>query len=418
MLPQRVIYGGTLYNTLGIVKMNNGTFMIVQNNDKVLSLDLAKTNLNLNLKFEVKEAATVEQALMDFILPTIIEEVRRGKELYALRDDIKTLNKYINTHPELLKNMKLLVGKDEVVKKNMLNLLNYFENALKEEPSLDFTNVTSVTVDGKDYIKYKDENGVKILEDNVSNRNYIEQMELKQKESKIFQTKDSATNTENIIEDMAKFEKKEVELTSVSKNENKNNLESGKKTEYGAMEQYAKSTPFEIIGNKEQGIYYNVREDKVLNPNVVENKVEIKIEDQKTEANISINSNITYPPYDETIVTEYLISMKNNPTANINAFINMYLNDLTIEQIDYVLANYVLTAEQIKLLNEQKSKIQETNLQALNQEGLEKTNEKVLVLKKPEDNKSAAFIDVLMLVFIVGSICGTYLTYFVFGIMS
>ena len=70
MLPQRVIYGGTLYDTLGIVKMNNGTFMIVQNNDKVLSLDLAKTNLNLNLKFEVKEAATVEQALMDFISPT------------------------------------------------------------------------------------------------------------------------------------------------------------------------------------------------------------------------------------------------------------------------------------------------------------------------------------------------------------
>ena len=388
MLPSRIIYRGKLFETIGFIKLNKGSFLIVKNNDEVYGLDLSKLNLNLDLKFEVKEATKAESVFIEYVIESIKNDIKKGK--YQTKEDLKKeiieLNRFINEHNSFLSNIDKLT--DSMTNRNMLSLLTYFDETMKETP-LDLEAITSFKVDGKSYIKYEDENGkVRILDDNVDNRNFVEQFKAKQNESFSFQLEE--------VDEITEAPKNQV-LPTI------------------AMQKYDEKQDKNIVGNAEAGIYYDQNSGQILTSKREDNKIiinEVKEATSETNEVTSQSQTVDYPAYNEEAVDQYLIINRANK-INLDAFINKYLYDLTPKQIDYLLNNYPLTQDQIDKLNAQKStKIVLVEEQKEFQK--EKPKTKVLTL----NNKKAAFVDTLLLSFVVGLVSGMYLVLLVIMIMS
>lgn len=171
MLPSRIIYMGKIFETIGFIKLNNGSFLILQNDEEVIGLDLKKTSLKLNLKFEIKEATKVEVVFIEYIVEALKNNIKNNayKNKDELKISISELNRYINNNSELLNNMKQLDFKDDVVDRTMLGLLSYFDETMKES-SLKATSLANFKI--KDYVR--NESGNFKLMDN--NENAVEQV--------------------------------------------------------------------------------------------------------------------------------------------------------------------------------------------------------------------------------------------------
>ena len=408
MLPSKVIYKDKMYETVGFIKLNNGSFLILKNNDEIISIDLSKAQgLSLKLKFEVKEATKVELVLIEYITQALRNDIKNGKykDKKSLMDDLASVNKYINTHPELLKNMKELDFKDDLVDKNILQLLSYFDEVMAPSP-LNLESITSFEIGDKDYIKFKDENGdVKILDDSHDNRSFVEQFENKQDESRSFQSNDGTQNALEIAKDTLKYEKKEVPLESTVLDDNLGNA---------IINQQPTLANDNILGNSEEKIFYNQSDDKIVTIEQNGNDVAIKeVGETKSveEKEEDTTSKVIYPPYDEVTVT--LLLFKGPDNLDVDLFINQYLNYLTVKQIDLLISNYILTPEQMNKLTEQRSikEMAEKQVEDVKQ----KEKPKTLVLKK---NDKAAFVDSLLLSFVVGLVWGIYLTFLIILLLS
>lgn len=418
MLPNKVIYSGNEYETIGFIKLNNGSFLILQNDNNIIALDLSKVNLNLNLPFEINTATKVETILIDYILESIKNDIKNGKykNKEDLKKDIIDLNRYINMHSDLLSNMKQLDFKDEVVDKTIHELLSYFDEVMHDAP-LNLEGITSFKVNGKSYIKYKDENNqVRVLDDNVDNRNSVEQFKAKQNESKYFKQENSKENALNIAKDMDKFEKTSVELEAVD-----GIIDQQVDLPTKAMQKYDEKQGKDIIGNVDTGVFYDENNDQILTAEKKDDKIVVSEVNEAThkEYNSGVASTeeqsigIEYPTYDEETVTQYLIVNRNK---NIDKFIKHYLKHFSIQQIDYILCNYQLTQDQITMLNEQKQILLSLK-EEKEQKQKEKPKTKVLTLN-PQKTPNAAFVDTLLLSFIVGLVSGMYLVFLILIIMS
>ena len=408
MLPSKVIYKDKMYETVGFIKLNNGSFLLLKNNDEIISIDLSKAQgLSLKLKFEVKEATKVELVLIEYITQALRNDIKNGKykDKKSLMNDLASINKYINTHPELLKNMKELDFKDDLVDKNILQLLSYFDEVMAPSP-LNLEGITSFEIGDKDYIKFKDENGdVKILDDSHDNRSFVEQFENKQDESRSFQSNDGAQNALEIAKDTLKYEKKEVPLESTVLDDNLGNA---------IINQQPALANDNILGNSEEKIFYNQSDDQIVTIEQNGNDVAIKeVGETKSveEKEEDTTSKVIYPPYDEVTVT--LLLFKGPDNLDVDLFINQYLNYLTVKQIDLLISNYILTPEQMNKLTEQRSikEMAEKQVEDVKQ----KEKPKTLVLKK---NDKAAFVDSLLLSFVVGLVWGIYLTFLIILLLS
>lgn len=408
MLPSKVIYKDKMYETVGFIKLNNGSFLILKNNDEIISIDLSKAQgLSLKLKFEVKEATKVELVLIEYITQALRNDIKNGKykDKKSLMDDLASINKYINKHPELLKNMKELDFKDDLVDKNILQLLSYFDEVMAPSP-LNLEGITSFEIGDKDYIKFKDENGdVKILDDSHDNRSFVEQFENKQDESRSFQSNDGAQNALEIAKDTLKFEKKEVPLESTVLDDNLGNA---------IINQQPALANDNILGNSEEKIFYNQSDDQIVT--IEQNGDDVAIKEVGETKSIEekaedTTSKVIYPPYDEVTVT--LLLFKGPDNLDVDLFINQYLNYLTVKQIDLLISNYILTPEQMNKLTEQRSikEMSEKQVEDVKQ----KEKPKTLVLKK---NDKAAFVDSLLLSFVVGLVWGIYLTFLIILLLS
>ena len=408
MLPSKVIYKDKMYETVGFIKLNNGSFLILKNNDEIISIDLSKAQgLSLKLKFEVKEATKVELVLIEYITQALRNDIKNGKykDKKSLMDDLASVNKYINTHPELLKNMKELDFKDDLVDKNILQLLSYFDEVMAPSP-LNLESITSFEIGDKDYIKFKDENGdVKILDDSHDNRNFVEQFENKQDESRSFQSNDGTQNALEIAKDTLKFEKKEVPLESTVLDDNLGNA---------IINQQPALANDNILGNSEEKIFYNQSDDQIVTIEQNGDDVAIKeVGETKSveEKEEDTTSKVIYPPYDEVTVT--LLLFKGPDNLDVDLFINQYLNYLTVKQIDLLISNYILTPEQMNKLTEQRTLKEMAEKQVEDVKQMEKP--KTFVLKK---NEKAAFVDSLLLSFVVGLVWGIYLTFLIILLLS
>ena len=416
MLPNKVIYKGKEFETIGFIKLNNGSFLILQNDEDTIYLDLNKLKLNLDLNFEIKDPTKVEIVLMDYIVEAIKNDIRNGKyqSKNDLKRDIVDLNKYINTHAEFLSNMKQLDFKDDVVNKTITSLLSYFDETIKDTP-LNFDGITSFKVDGKDFIKYRDRDGhIKIMDDNVDNRNFIEQFKSKQNESKYFNLEDGNESALNIAEDMNKYQKTSVDLSEVGE------IKEAPRSQVLptiTMQKYNDELDKRIVGNVESSVYYDEKDDKVLTAKQEGSKVVVSEVNEATTSSINEygetildeDKSIEYPPYDEEVVAEYLYTNKNN---KIDKFVRHYLNYFTLNQINFILNNFSLDEELVMLLNERKDQFMKEMEQTKQKE---KPKIKVLTLN---NQSKAAFVDTLLLSFVVGLVSGMYLIILILMIMS
>ena len=414
MQPERVKFSGIEYDVIGSIKLNNGQYLFLKNNDEIISIDMNNINSSY-FGIEAKKGTKVEDVLIEYITEKIRDDIRSGKyqDKESLKSDIKDLNKYIQNHNSLLSNIKQLDFKDEIVNKTITNLLAYFDEEFANAP-LNLEDINEFKVNGKNYIKYKDENNkIKILDNNVDNRNFVEQFKTKQNESKNFNLEDGKESSLNIAKDMEKFQKKSIELESID--ELVNNEDSNKLSNL-TMQKYDENKS--MVGNTETGIYYNPNEDQILTTTKEDNKMVIN-EINKVTAKESENSAnnqafvMHYPEYNEDIVTQYLIV---NKSKNIDNFISYYLNSFSLEQIDYILDNYSLTQKQQHMLNEQKNLKSELKTEQIQKQN-EKPKTKVLIFNSQKE-PNAAFVDTLLLSFIVGLVSGIYLFLLILIILS
>ena len=406
MQPERVKFNGIEYDVIGTIKLNNGQFLFLKNNDDVLGLDMSKVNSSFFGVANPKEATKVEFVLIDYILEAIKNKTKSGKykNIEELKKDIIDLNKYISNHSELLNNIKQLDFKDEIVLKTMNSLLSYFDEVMKSAP-INLEGITSFKIEGKDYIKYEDQNGkVAIMDDNADNRNFVEQLKSKQVESEYFKQDEGKEKALNVINDMNEYHKASYDLNDAGEIK----LSDSSSKVVNSFDEQSDRNP---IDNEQS---QNEQNDKVLTSQQQDNNVvitEVKNEDNGTSLDIQKN-NASYPPYNEEVVTQYLMTNRSN-NIDITTFIDKYLNDFSVEQIDYLLNNYSLTDEYINKLNNQKSK--KNIVEEENQRQLEKPKAKVFTLNnKPK----AAYVDTLLLSFIVGLVAGMYLIVLILFIMS
>lgn len=406
MQPERVKFNGIEYDVIGTIKLNNGQFLFLKNNDDVLGLDMSKVNSSFFGVANPKEATKVEFVLIDYILEAIKNKTKSGKykNIEELKKDIIDLNKYISNHSELLNNIKQLDFKDEIVLKTMNSLLSYFDEVMKSAP-INLEGITSFKIEGKDYIKYEDQNGkVAIMDDNDDNRNFVEQLKSKQVESEYFKQDEVKEKALNVINDMNEFHKASYDLNDAGEIK----LSDSSSKVVNSFDEQSDRNP---IDNEQS---QNEQNDKVLTSQQQDNNVvitEVKNEDNGTSLDIQKN-NASYPPYNEEVVTQYLMTNRSN-NIDITTFIDKNLHDFSVEQIDYLLNNYSLTDEYINKLNNQKSK--KNIVEEENQRQSEKPKAKVFTLNnKPK----AAYVDTLLLSFIVGLVAGMYLIVLILFIMS
>lgn len=126
MLPKMINKNGNIYNTVGMIKLNNGAFLMGNNGSQLASFDFAQIpGLNNIPNFEVKKSTKVEEVFMSYIESVIQDKMNNG-QIDNLTQAISDVNKYINSHSELLSNMSQLDNKDNVVEAQKSNLLSYF----------------------------------------------------------------------------------------------------------------------------------------------------------------------------------------------------------------------------------------------------------------------------------------------------
>jgi len=132
-VPKAVKINDKICNTIGMIQTNNGVFLICQNANVLSSIDFTTIqNFVKNAQFQIKTPTLVEYALIKFLTNNIQQKINNleinPNQLINVFSDI---NKYVNTHPDLLINMSQLDNKDDMVKNNVQNLFGYFDDAMK-----------------------------------------------------------------------------------------------------------------------------------------------------------------------------------------------------------------------------------------------------------------------------------------------
>lgn len=153
MLPKAINYNNVIFNKIGMIKMNDGAFLVAVNNNKLINFSFTQIpGLITGLKFEVKNPTQVEYDFMNFIQNKIQDKIDNGEFSNINEIDVafKDINKYINTAPGLLNILKQLPGNDfeEYFIKLMSNN-KYFkeeenQKKLEEYPQYDENAVTMI----------------------------------------------------------------------------------------------------------------------------------------------------------------------------------------------------------------------------------------------------------------------------------
>jgi len=137
MLPKMVNLNEITYDTVGMVKLNNSAFLIAANGNSIIKKDFTQIEQLRDLKsFKTDKPTSVELLFMDFVIENIQSKIENGSIVGkdGLKNALSDINRYVNTHPELLTNMAELDGKDKIVEEQENNLLDYFEEKMSANP--------------------------------------------------------------------------------------------------------------------------------------------------------------------------------------------------------------------------------------------------------------------------------------------
>lgn len=134
MLPKMVNLNGITYDTVGMVKLNNSAFLIAANGNNIINLDF--TQIEQLKNFKINKPTSVEELFMDFVIENIQGKIENGEIVGndGLKAALSDINRYINTHLELLSNMAQLDGKDKMVEAEKENIRGYFKDEMSANP--------------------------------------------------------------------------------------------------------------------------------------------------------------------------------------------------------------------------------------------------------------------------------------------
>ena len=144
------------------------------------------------------------------------------------------------------------------------------------------------------------------------------------------------------------------------------------------------------------------------------NNVSVDYFDSLMSNNKYFKQEVKYPEYNEQAATMILTNPQ--PNFDVDKFIELYLNNFNLEQINLILSKFNLNESQVKALNERRNELTVNTNNSNSKANLGKR--KTFSLPGFKENKESAFIDTLLLSFTVGIFCGIYLMYFVLTIMS
>lgn len=127
MLPRAINYNNKIYNTIGMIKLNEGAFLVCKKDDELINFDFTKiSGLLSNIKIQIKQPSMIEFEFMNFIQNKIQEKIN-NKDFktdvdinYAFTD----INRYINTTNGILVSLQNV--------QNNVDLNQYFSNLMRE----------------------------------------------------------------------------------------------------------------------------------------------------------------------------------------------------------------------------------------------------------------------------------------------
>lgn len=135
-------------------------------------------------------------------------------------------------------------------------LLTYYDKTKADISSLNLDGVSQVSIDGTDYIKISNPDGTySVLDDSLSQDNFVQQFQNRQNESYDYQTNDGVKNKEAITKDM-KQDKEEANLTS-SINLNTRNLTPEERRQFAAIMRASDADAINFVVDPTRNIYIN-----------------------------------------------------------------------------------------------------------------------------------------------------------------
>lgn len=366
MLPKMVNLNGNIYNTVGMVKLNNGAFLIAVNANELANFDFTQIpGLSSLPQIQVKKPTSVEHVFINYVQSVLQDKLNKGQinNSNDLTKTISSVNSYVNNHGQLLVNMAELDNKDNVVEAEKENLLGYFEDEMS----------------ANEYFQKP------IVNEPVVNTEVTPQVVMQQD----LPNNDLITKPINF--EQPSFEMVEPQL-SVQPPKPEFNFE------VPAVEPMVQTAPAMPEFNFEIS-------------SVVAEPIAPAI-----------------PEYNQQTVDMVLNQQTQMPDPNfdVTSFINQYYEHFTMDQINTLLSGKILINEQQETMLKQRkgtmqvydslhaAEIKQNEAQVVQ----EPAKRKHLIRNAPNNKGQAAFVDTLLLSFTVGTICGVYLMYFVLTIMS
>lgn len=273
----------------------------------------------------------------------------------------------------------------------------YYDKYIASGPNLNVNNVSTVEIEDKSYIKYKDQNGEYRVIDNQGGNNHVEEMKEKQKSSLMFQIGDGAKNRETVLKAMTE-ERKEINLESAT----------NAKKDYMTIEEIV---DFENITNhenfKNRQLIFNAKENIYIDKNTGETFY-IYTNSQGTR---EIRRAKEKTAEAETYETQGLSTNEEKAKENIYEPIILY-KDLPDSDLHYALANkHILTEQQITEIQSEIERRENLLVDDLQYQKKDKPKVKVYeMLQKPYNG----FTSFLTLGFILVSYAVGFISYILF----
>lgn len=225
-------------------------------------------------------------------------EIIRGKIIngeFSTKEEIvdylKKVSQSVINDPALIQKLRLegIYLNSEELDNIGKDLLSFYD---KNKSSLNLEGISQFEIDDKDYIKVRNEDGTyDVLDDSMSDKTFVEQMQERQNESVSMQTNDGVKNKKEIVEDMKK-DKSEATLTT-STNISIRELTPEERRQFMAVMHLNDADKINFVVDTKRNIYINrdTGETYYVNKNQY-NQMEVrKVEEVTSE---TIKENVPY----------------------------------------------------------------------------------------------------------------------------
>lgn len=228
-MSNRINLNGEIYEIIEIIKMGNHSYPVIKKGDDITYLEQLQSNDKISYVLPSKDFSLQgnqgkslehlnQNILMNHIIETLKSDIRSGK--YESKEDlikrIKEIQQFIDTDYQIKGFLKGdIEGLTlESFQSNLKGMLDYFDE-YNNDVNLNLENVSSIKTENGEYIKYESKDGIKILEDNVSNKTFAEQFRDEQNKYASLQSSDGNLSTEKVFDSLEQHQKISVDMDSL-----------------------------------------------------------------------------------------------------------------------------------------------------------------------------------------------------------